>query len=158
MNELTKQQEPQAIAVLNIVMTQAGQAASVSFEDHVSRKSHNTIRRKIADLGLFETFLRSVGGPATGLYDNSQAWRGITWGIVEAFKAWQLQQGYAIGSINGRLSTVRTIMDPWSRPRQFQPCQFLGYIPYLRPNEPKLPLVSRITCVRHSVKSLRSIQ
>jgi len=92
MNELTKQQEPQAIAVLNNVMTQAGQAAneaaaSVSFEDHISRKSHNTIRRKIADLALFETFFRSAGVPATGLYDNSQAWRGITWEMVEAFKA-----------------------------------------------------------------------
>jgi integrase len=46
--------------------------------------------------------------PATGLYENPQAWCGITWGIVEAFRNWQLQQGYAIGSINGRLSTVRT--------------------------------------------------
>ena len=27
---------------------------------------------------------------------------------VEAFRNWQLQQGYAIDSINGRLSTVRT--------------------------------------------------
>ena len=97
MNELTKQQEPQAIAVLNNVMTQAGQAANEAFE----------------------TFLRSAGVPATGLYDNSQAWRGITWGMVEAFKAWPLQQGYAIGSINGRLSTVRTIMAPASRPHPF---------------------------------------
>lgn len=37
-----------------------------------------------------------------------QTWAGVTWGLVQAFKAWQLQQGYAIGSINGRLSTVRT--------------------------------------------------
>jgi hypothetical protein len=27
---------------------------------------------------------------------------------VEAFRNWQLSQGYAIGSLNGRLSTVRT--------------------------------------------------
>jgi integrase len=71
-------------------------------------KADNTIRRKMADLALFETFLRSAGVPASGLYDNPQAWRGVTWGLVQAFKVWQLKNGYAIASINGRLSTVRT--------------------------------------------------
>jgi integrase len=113
MNELTKQQGPDALAHLNDIMIQAGQAANEAgarhvFEDHTARKADNTIRRKIADLALFETFLQSAGVPAIGLYDNPQAWRGITWGIVEAFRNWQLQKGYAIGSINGRLSTVRT--------------------------------------------------
>jgi hypothetical protein len=32
----------------------------------------------------------------------------VTWGIVEGFIKWQLQQGYSIGSINVRLSTVKT--------------------------------------------------
>lgn len=112
-NVLATTQDPQALARLNDVMQQAGQAANEAgarhaFEDHTARKADNTIRRKIADLTLFETFLRSAGVPATNLYDNPQAWRGITWGIVEAFRNWQLQQGYAVGSINGRLSTVRT--------------------------------------------------
>ena len=53
-------------------------------------------------------FLQEAGVPAAGLYEEARAWRGVTWGLVEAFKVWQLQQGYAIGSINGRLSTVRT--------------------------------------------------
>jgi hypothetical protein len=78
MNELTKQQEPQAIAVLNNVMTQAGQvaneaAAQVAFADHTARKAENTIHRKIAHLALFETFLQSAGVAAAGLYDNPQA-------------------------------------------------------------------------------------
>ena len=69
MNELTKQQQPPAIAVLNNVMTLAGQAANeaaarVAFADHTARKADNTIRRKIADLALFETFLQSAGVPA----------------------------------------------------------------------------------------------
>ncbi len=105
--------DPAQIAHLNDIMQQAGQAANeaaarVAFEDHAARKADNTIRRKIADLALFETFLQSASVPAVGLYDNPQAWRGVTWGIVEAFRNWMLQQGYAIGSINGRLSTVRT--------------------------------------------------
>jgi len=69
-------------------MTQAG--APYAFEDHIARKADNTIRRKIADLALFETFLQSAGLPASGLYDNPQAWRRVTWGIVEAFRNWQL--------------------------------------------------------------------
>jgi integrase len=105
--------DPQALAQMNDIMQQAGQAANqaaarVAFADHTARKADNTIRRKIADLALFETFLQSAGVPAVGLYDSPHTWRGITWGIVEAFRNWMLQQGYAIGSINGRLSTVRT--------------------------------------------------
>lgn len=79
-----------------------------TFADHTARKADNTIRRKRADLALFETFLNSVNVPAAGLYEDPEAWRGVTWGIVKAFAAWQIKQGYAVASINGRLSTVRT--------------------------------------------------
>ena len=106
-------QDPAQIERLNDIMQQAGQAANEAgarhaFDDHTARKADNTIRRKIADLTLFETFLRSAGIPAAGLYEDPRAWHGITWGIVEAFRNWQLGKGYAIASINGRLSTVRT--------------------------------------------------
>jgi hypothetical protein len=78
MNELTTNQDPQNLARLNDIMQQAGQAANeaaarVVFSDHTARKATNTIRRKIADLVLFETFLQSVGLPAAGLYDNPLA-------------------------------------------------------------------------------------
>ena len=36
------------------------------------------------------------------------AWSGMSWGLVAAFVEWQLQEGYAIGSINVRLATVKT--------------------------------------------------
>ena len=101
------------IAALNTIMHQAGTAANQHatariFDDHTERKAENTIRRKRADLALFEDFLNGAGVPAAGLYDDPRTWSGVTWGLVEAFKVWQLQQGYAVGSINGRLSTVRT--------------------------------------------------
>jgi integrase len=110
---MIRQQDPQTLAILNDIMHQAGQAANtqaarIAFDDHTARKAYNTIRRKISDLALFEDFLQSAGVPAVGLYDHPQAWRGVTWGLVEAFKVWQLQKGYAIASVNGRLSTVRT--------------------------------------------------
>jgi len=94
-------------------MTIAGKAANKAaarrtFEDHTERKADNTIRRKRADIALFESFLAAHEIPAVGLFDAPQAWQGVTWGIVKAFADWQAQQGYAIASINGRLSTVRT--------------------------------------------------
>lgn len=110
---LTGKKNPAQIEILNDIMHQAGQvaneaAARVAFTDHIARKADNTIRRKIADLTLFEIFLNGAGVPVVGLFDDPQAWHGVTWGIVEAFKRWQLQEGFAIGSINGHLSTVRT--------------------------------------------------
>jgi integrase len=39
---------------------------------------------------------------------DAAAWRGITWGIVAAFVQWQLRQGYAVATVNVRLSTVKT--------------------------------------------------
>jgi integrase len=110
---ITTLPDPEHLVQLNGIMHQAGQAANEAaarrtFQDHTERKAKNTTRRKIADLSLFETFLQGAGVPAVGLYGDPRAWAGVTWGLVEAFKIWQLQQGYAIGSINGRLSTVRT--------------------------------------------------
>lgn len=101
------------LAVVNALMTQAGQAANMvagqrAFDADATGKADNTIRRKVADIALFEDFLNQASVPAHNLYDNPQAWQGVTWGLVEAFKTWMLSQGYAIGSVNVRLSTIRS--------------------------------------------------
>ncbi len=84
------------------------QAARRAFPDHLLGKSQNTIRRKRADIALFESFLNEQGIPARGLFKSPQSWTGITWGLVKEFVYWQLRKGYAIPSLNGRLSTVKT--------------------------------------------------
>jgi integrase len=94
-------------------MTQAGRSANShaarhAFADHLSGKAANTIRRKCSDIALFEAFLNETGIPAKDMFSNPESWRGVTWGLVKAFYNWQIRQGYAIGSCNGRLSTVRT--------------------------------------------------
>lgn len=38
---------------------------------------------------------------------DPEAWRGITWGLLEGFVRWQLQADYAVGSVNVRLATVK---------------------------------------------------
>lgn len=112
-NAIALPKDHAGFAIMNGVMKQAGKAANQAaarhtFERHIEGKAKNTERRKRADLELFETFLKSVEIPALGMFEKPQAWEGVTWGIVESFKAWQLQEGYAIATINGRLSTVRT--------------------------------------------------
>lgn len=93
----------------------AGQAANRAaangiFADYLSRRSANTLRRQRGDLRLFAEFLGQAGVQVNGdtLQEQAQVWRGITWGIVEAYKQWMLREGYAIGSVNVRLSTIKT--------------------------------------------------
>ena len=80
------------------------------FADYMSRRAAETVRRQRAGLDLFATYLDQVGICTDGesLQTKPQAWTGITWGIIAGFVKWQLIQGYAIGSINVRLSTVKT--------------------------------------------------
>jgi integrase len=76
-------------------------------EKYQRRRSHNTLRRQKADIALFRYYLSEAHITAGDLFHESEAWRGVSWGIVEGFREWQLQQGYSIGSIKVRLSTVQ---------------------------------------------------
>jgi len=60
-------------------------------------------------LALFVDYLASTGfiTPGYKLNRDGEARIGITGGLVEAFIDWQLTQGYAIGTINIRLSTIK---------------------------------------------------
>lgn len=113
-NELTTKANGQAPAPA-AAMALAGQAANEAaarsiFADYRSRKAENTTRRQDADLKLFADYLAFVGVATNpqALATDPAAWQGVTWGIVEGFNRWQLQQGYSVGSVNVRLSTVKT--------------------------------------------------
>src|SRR3989442_1291435 len=66
-----------------------------------------TIRRQKTDLLTFARFLGTIGTQPSDFYNDLSAWRGISAGLLEAFIEWQKLQGYAIGSINIRLATVK---------------------------------------------------
>ncbi|HEY9152708.1 MAG TPA: hypothetical protein VIN60_07475, partial [Anaerolineales bacterium] len=85
-----------------------GVAARRVFQDYRSRKAKNTLRRQDNDLALFARFLQGIGLQVGDFARNVQAWRGITWGLVEGFARWQLQTGYAVPSVNVRLASVKT--------------------------------------------------
>lgn len=94
---------------------QAGQmanqiAGNTIFARYLSEKSANTIKRHARDLELFAEYLLDIGVMPTHGADfqtNPNAWQGITWGLVEGFVQWLLQEGYAVSTVNARLSTVR---------------------------------------------------
>ena len=91
------------------------QATAATFDDYRGRLDTDTLRRQEADLALFAYFLGTVqaippeAAPGLGarLPCEPAAWANLTHGLIAAFLRWQLDQGYAIGSINVRLATVR---------------------------------------------------
>jgi integrase len=100
---------------LMLPMARAGQAADAAaarraFAAYRDRLADATRRRQDADLACWSTYLAAAG--ASNVKENftsdPDVWKNVTWGLVAAFVEWQLQQGYAIGSVNVRLSTVKT--------------------------------------------------
>jgi len=101
---------PSALAVAGQVANR--HAAKNLFSDFRARKAANTILRHDNVLALFAGFLAEAGvrdAPKPhALATEPDAWRGVTWGLVAAFTQWMLRNGYAIGSVNGNLSIVKT--------------------------------------------------
>ena len=85
-------------------------AANV-FRLYQERRPINTQRSQRAALELFTAFLRFCGiAPAGDLYEDPAAWQGVTFGLVTAFMQWLTQGGYAVHTINDRVSVVKTYL------------------------------------------------
>ncbi len=115
--------ETQAIAPLSHALTlepftsltlaQAAQLATAAtqarvLQDYQERKAEETLRRQRADLAAFVTCLaaHTITVPAN-LTEDLSAWGDMEYGLVELFVRWQAQQGYAVRTIDARLSTVK---------------------------------------------------
>src|SRR5450755_199371 len=106
MSDIIPYQEPQPRAIGQLANSYAARSV---FTDYQGRIAENTKRRQRDDLALFAQFLGSAGMLTTAqeLYTTPDAWQPITYGLLEAFVRWQLLEGYAIGSINVHLATVK---------------------------------------------------
>lgn len=101
-------------------------AAANSVVDYINRQSRQTIRRQAADLALFAQAINDTWpGLGKGVADLAAAirecyktpdcaelpsaagLRGINRGIVSGFVEYMRLKGYAVGSINVRLATVK---------------------------------------------------
>lgn len=94
----------------------AGQAANRAasrhaFDEYRKDLTRNTTRAHNNDLDVFALFLQQVIGLAdvTGeaFTQIPAMWEHITHGIAKAFVQWNMEQGYAIQTVNRRLATVR---------------------------------------------------
>src|SRR5512146_2225964 len=94
---------------LELLGKAANEAASQNvFGEYQSRRSENTLRRQRSELANFALFIRSRGAECGELSAEPDAWRGVSWGLVSAFVLHMLKQGYAVGSENAHLSTIKT--------------------------------------------------
>lgn len=83
-------------------------AAARLFATYRERRADNTVRAHDTDLALFARFLAAAGvAPAGELATDPAGWTGVSWGLVAGLVQWLAGQGYAVGSINRALSTVK---------------------------------------------------
>ncbi len=92
---------------------QAGHAANRAFTHDVFadfRKTcrPNTLLRHDYDLRAFSTFLgtASIQRTEEELKSDPIAWRGMTYGILAAFRLWLEERGEAVGTIKARIATI----------------------------------------------------
>lgn len=120
------------VAIVPVAATPAAQTAIGAvadtyaragvFADYCERKAKNTLRRQKADLALFALYLITVKfltppkgqsleeselQAADAFQHRASMWTNITYGLVSGFVRWQLQEGYAVSSVNIRTSTVK---------------------------------------------------
>ncbi len=82
-----------------------------AFDDYRSLKAPNTLERQKDDLKAFQNYLYSAGAAVPkglSLELHAEAWRGVSPGLVDGFVKWLANEGASIGTINVRLSTVKT--------------------------------------------------
>ncbi len=85
------------------------QQTSSPFQEYHEKSTPNTRDRQRFDLLNFTAYLAGTGVSRTvdQLYHDAHAWTGISEPLVFGYRAWLRQEGYAIGTINMRLSTIR---------------------------------------------------
>lgn len=116
MNPTPPPPHPAGLAVQPVLpgeLSRAGEAANRieamnRFSAYRQRRAEQTLRRQDTDLALFSSFLSTLDLETGALNVDPESWHVITWGLVESFVQWQLREGYAIPSVNVRLSTLKS--------------------------------------------------
>jgi site-specific recombinase XerD len=84
------------------------QARLNSLTMYQQKLSSSTLRRHRADLTAFKNYLNKEAHVLVGdLFSDLREWDGITWGMVHGFQDWMIEQGYAMGSVDLRVVTVK---------------------------------------------------
>lgn len=88
-------------------------ASQSRFERSLAGKSENTRIAYKADLATWKAYLAGAGLDVReyDYYSNPECWQGVTYGVVVAYVEWMKTQGFAIASINRKLSCVRAFCE-----------------------------------------------
>ncbi len=80
-----------------------------TFAEYHAEQTDNTRAAQFDALKCFSTYLAAAGiqRRAEDLYQDAEAWRGMSAGLLKGFRKWLLEQGFAIGTLNHRLSIIR---------------------------------------------------
>lgn len=97
---------PSQIELAAQVATQIAQQHVLS--DYLATKSVETLRRQAADIALFEKYLADAGAPLSNMATDLSQWKAINFALISGFKRWMLIEGYAVGSVNVRLATIKS--------------------------------------------------
>ena len=100
-------------AVANL-SRQAGQwLQASSFELYFATKSQSTRRSRFADVATFAAFLDSAGIEiqADELTRYAEYWSVVDHNIVRAFLWWMIAQGFAMETVNRKLSSVKVFCE-----------------------------------------------
>jgi integrase len=84
-------------------------AGASTFTRVLAGKSANTRIAYQTDLATWAQYLTAAGLDTVGCdyYGDPECWQGVTYGVVVAYVEWMKGRGFAIASINRKLSVVR---------------------------------------------------
>src|SRR6266702_477760 len=80
-----------------------------AFAEYHAEQSDNTRAAQLDALKCFSAYLAQAGiqRQAEDLYQDAEAWAGMSAGLLKGFRTWLLEKGYAIGTLNHRLAIIR---------------------------------------------------
>ncbi|GAC1425681.1 MAG: site-specific tyrosine recombinase XerD [Ktedonobacteraceae bacterium] len=84
-------------------------SGEMGFQEYHAICTENTLSRQRNDLALFSRYLAEAGitRRPEDLFRDVEAWRGMSYGLLRGMRQWMQEGGYAIGSINVCLATIR---------------------------------------------------
>src|SRR5207248_1705162 len=80
-----------------------------AFAEYHAEQTDNTRAAQLDALKCFSTYLAAahIQRQADDLYQDAEAWRGMSVGLLKGFRKWLLEQGCALGTLNHRPSLIR---------------------------------------------------
>jgi len=73
-----------------------------------ARKAHNTLRMQLTALDCFMRYLEVLGvSLSSHVADEPRLWQAISYGLVEGFQVWMLEEGYSTKTVNDYLGVVK---------------------------------------------------